>query len=130
MKNKMTLEERYKEGFAKLKEIDGEAGENVINSLKGIADDLGEYIIGFGFGEVYSRPNLDLKSREIATLGFLCTLGTIPQLKVHIKAALNVGVKKEEIIEIFIQSSLYVGFPKALNAVFAAKEIFEELGIL
>jgi len=120
-------EERYKRGWERLKEIDGEAGERVIESLKDIAPDLARYVIEFPFGDVYSRPGLDLKSREIATVSALTALGNaIPQLKVHIHAALNVGCTRQEVVEIIIQMSVYAGFPAALNAMFAAKEVFAE----
>jgi len=120
-------EDRYKRGWERLKEIDGEAGERVIESLKDIAPDLARYVIEFPFGDVYSRPGLDLKSREIATVSALTALGNaMPQLKVHIHAALNVGCTREEIVEIIIQMAVYAGFPAALNAMFAAKEVFAE----
>ena len=120
-------EERYKRGWERLKEIDGEAGERVIESLKDIAPDLARYVIEFPFGDVYSRPGLDLKSREIATVSALTALGNaIPQLKVHIHAALNVGCTRQEVVEIIIQMAVYAGFPAALNAMFAAKEVFAE----
>ena len=93
--------ERYERGWEKLKEIDGEAGERVIESLKEIAPDLARYTIEFPFGDVYSRPGLDLKSREIATVAALTALGNAqPQLKVHIHGALNVGCTREEVIEV------------------------------
>lgn len=120
-----TLEERYQIGLENLAKIDGQAGYDVIESLKSIAPDMAQYVIGFPFGEIYNRDGLDLRSREIATISALCALGTIPQLKVHIRASLNVGLSKEEIIEVFIQMAIYCGFPKALNAIFAAKEVFE-----
>ncbi len=63
--------ERYKKGWDKLKEIDGAAGENVINALKDIAPDFADLLIEFPFGDVYSRQGLDLKSREIATVAAL-----------------------------------------------------------
>jgi 4-carboxymuconolactone decarboxylase len=116
---------RYENGLEALARIDGEQGEKVIASLKDIAPDLGRYIIEFPFGDIYARPGLDLRAREIATLAALAALGNAtPQLKVHIKAGLNVGLTREEIIEIFIQMAVYAGFPAALNAVFAAKEVF------
>jgi len=74
-----------------------------------------------------NRPGLDLTSREIATVAALTTLGNaISRLKVHIKGALNVGVSRQEIIEIIIQMAVYAGFPAALNAMYAAKEVFEQ----
>lgn len=118
---------RYKRGLKKLKEVDANAGEQVIERLKDIAPDLARYVIEFPFGDVYNRPGLDLKSREIATIAALTTLGNaISQLKVHINGALNVGVSRQEIIEIIIQMAVYAGFPAALNAMYAAKEVFQE----
>jgi 4-carboxymuconolactone decarboxylase len=120
-------ENRYARGLQKLKEIDGEAGERVIESLKDVAPDLGRYTIEFSFGDVYSRPGLDLKSREIATVAALTALGNAqPQLKVHIHGALNVGCTREEVVEIIIQMAVYAGFPAALNGIFAAKDVFKE----
>jgi 4-carboxymuconolactone decarboxylase len=117
--------ERYERGWAKLAQVDGEAAEKVLESLAGIAPDLGRYIVEFGFGDIYSRPGLDLKSREIATVAALTAMGNAaPQLKVHINAALNVGVSKAEIVEILIQMVAYAGFPAALNAMALAKEVF------
>jgi len=117
--------ERYKRGWARLAEIDGKAAGKVIESLADIAPDLGRYVVEFGFGDIYSRPGLDLRSRESATVAALTAMGTAaPQLKVHINAALNVGVSKIEIVEVIIQMVAYAGFPAALNAMALAKEVF------
>jgi 4-carboxymuconolactone decarboxylase len=119
--------DRYERGMRKLKEIDGEAGEKVIESLNDIAPDLARYTIEFPFGDIYSRPGLDLKSREIAVVAALTALGNAaPQLKVHIQGALNVGCSREEVVEIIIQMAVYAGFPAALNGMNAAKEVFKE----
>jgi 4-carboxymuconolactone decarboxylase len=119
--------DRYQQGWQKLAEVDGRAGEQVIESLKGIAPDLARYIIEFPFGDIYSRPGLDLKSREIATVAALTSMGNAqPQLKVHIHGALNVGCTREEVVEVIIQMAVYAGFPAALNGIFAAKEVFAE----
>jgi 4-carboxymuconolactone decarboxylase len=116
---------RYERGLERLREVDGAAGDKVIASLAGISPDLGRYIIEFGFGDIYSRPGLTLQQRELATIAALTAMGTAqPQLKVHIAAALNVGLSRTEIIETMLQMSLYAGFPAALNGVFAAKEVF------
>ncbi len=125
------LNDRYFRGLEKLKEIDGDAGERVINSLQKIAPDLGRYTIEFPFGDIYSREGLDLKSREIATVAALSAMGNAaPQLKVHINAALNVGCTPGEIVEVIIQMSVYAGFPAALNAAFIAESVFSEHGII
>ncbi len=120
--------ERYQRGWDKLREIDGEAGEKVITALADIAPDFARYLIEFPFGDIYSRPQLDLKSREIAVVAALTALGNAtPQLKVHIQAALNVGCTREEVTEVIMQMAVYAGFPAALNGLFAAKEVFAAL---
>ena len=119
--------ERYKRGWEKLKEVDGEAGEKVIASLRDIAPDLGRYTIEFPFGDIYTRPDLDLRSREIAVVAALTALGNAaPQLKVHINGALNVGVTRKEVVGIITMMAVYAGFPAALNGMAAAKEVFVE----
>ena len=120
-------DKRYEIGWQKLKEIDREQGERVVESLKDISPEFAEMLIQFPFGEVYSRPGLDLRSREIATVAALTAMGTAgPQLRVHIHGALNVGCTREEIIEVMIQMAVYAGFPAALNGLFAAKEVFDQ----
>ncbi len=123
--------QRYISGLDKLREIDGEAGQKVIDSLASISPDLAKYTIEFPFGDIYQRPGLDLKSRELATVAALTALGYCqPQLNVHINGALNVGCKPEQIIEVIIQMAVYAGFPAALNGMLVAKEVFTERGII
>ncbi|WP_211482518.1 carboxymuconolactone decarboxylase family protein [Collimonas sp. OK607] len=126
MENRME-QSTYERGLQRLKEVDDIAGEKVIDSLADISPDLGRYVIEFGFGEIYSRPGLSLQQRELATVAALTAMGTAqPQLKVHLAAALNVGLSRLEITETIIQMALYAGFPAALNGMFAAKEVFAE----
>ena len=121
----MTTQSRYQRGLEKLREIDGEAGEKVLDSLGDIAPDFARYLIEFPFGDIYSRPGLDLRSREIAVVAALTALGNAsPQLKVHIQGALNVGVSRQEVVEIMMQMAVYAGFPVALNGLSAAREVF------
>ena len=121
------IQDRYERGWEKLKEIDGKAGERVVESLRDIAPDFARYLIEFPFGDIYSRPGLDVKSREIAVIAALTALGNAaPQLKVHIHGALNVGCTREEVVEVIVQMSVYAGFPAALNGLFSAKEVFQE----
>ncbi|CAK1837343.1 carboxymuconolactone decarboxylase family protein [Vibrio crassostreae] len=118
---------RFDIGLERLNYIDGEAGQQVIDSLQDICPDLAKYTIEYPFGDIYSRPGLDLKSREIATVAALTALGNCaPQLKVHLNAALNVGCSEEEIKEVILQMSVYAGFPSALNGMFAFKEVLAE----
>jgi 4-carboxymuconolactone decarboxylase len=120
-------ESRLERGKRALAEIDGEAGNMVIAALADIAPDFATYLFEFPFGDIYSRPALDLRSREIATIAALAAMGNAaPQLKVHIAAGLNVGISREEIVEILMQMAVYAGFPAALNGLFAAKEVFAQ----
>ena len=121
----MMLSERFITGQEMLQKVDGKGGDAVIESLQDIAPDFAQYLIEFPFGDIYSRPGLDLRSREIATVAALTALGNAtPQLKVHIGAALHVGLTQDEVVEVIMQMAVYAGFPAALNGVFAAKEVF------
>ena len=96
-------------------------------SLADIAPDFARYLVEFPFGDIYSRPGLDLRAREIAVIAALTAMGNArPQLKVHLHAALNVGLSREEIVEVLMQMAVYAGFPAALNGLFAAREVFAE----
>jgi len=123
--------QRFERGARKLAEVDGEAGQQVIAALQDVAPDLARYVIEFGFGDIYSRPGLDLRTRELATVAALTAIGHAqPQLKVHVNGALNVGCSAAEVVEVIIQMALYAGFPAALNAMFSAKQVFGERGLL
>ena len=123
----MTTETRLERGRRMLDRIDGQAGQNVIDALQDIAPDFADYLFEYPFGDIMSRPGLGLREREIATVAALCALGTAEnQLKVHIQAALNCGVSRDEIVEILMQMSVYAGFPAALNGLAVAKQVFEE----
>jgi 4-carboxymuconolactone decarboxylase len=125
MQDQHAAESRFERGKRALAEIDGKAGERVVAALADIAPDFARYLIEFPFGDIFSRPGLDYRAREIATIAALTALGNAqPQLKVHIEAGLNVGLTREEIVEVIMQMAVYAGFPAALNGLFAAKEVF------
>ena len=114
-------------GLKNLAKIDGAAAEVVFDSLKDLAPDLNDMMLEFAFGTIYERGVLNFKDREMITITSLLTQGGCEnQLRVHIQASLNVGLTQEEIIETFIHSAPYVGFPRVLNAIFVAKEIFTD----
>ncbi|CAN5237845.1 carboxymuconolactone decarboxylase family protein [soil metagenome] len=116
---------RFERGKARLAEVDGTAGEEVVAPL----GDLGRYIVEFAFGDIYSRDGLSLRDRELATVAALTAMGgREPQLKVHVRAALNVGLTRDEIEETILQTVPYAGFPTAINAVNALKEVLGETG--
>lgn len=118
---------RFERGMDKLREIDGAGGEAVIRSLEDIAPDLGRHIVEFAFGDIYTREGLSLEEREMIALASLLTAGGCePQLRLHIRGALNVGLTAGKIVETFMQCEPYAGFPRVLNAVSAAREILAE----
>lgn len=107
-----------------LQELDGDLGDRLLASLTDIAPDFARYVVEFPFGDIYTRPGLDLKTREIATIAALTALGYAPaQLKVHIEAALNVGCTQGELTEVIMQMAVYAGFPSALNGLAVMKEV-------
>lgn len=127
IKSEKMQSERYKAGWEKLKEIDGEIGEKVIENLKDISPDLATFIIEYAFGDIYTRDGLDLKTKEIAVVAALTAMGNVqPQLKVHINGALNTGSSINELKEVMLQMSVYSGFPSAINGMNVLKEVLQE----
>ena len=121
---------RHTLGVATLGAITGGTGSAVVDGLKDIAPDLAEWIISFSYGDVMSRPGLDMRSRQFATVAALTAMGTAaPQLKVHINGALNVGCQGAEIAEVILQMTVFAGFPAAINALNVAREVFSERGV-
>ena len=116
---------RTRRGLKILKRVHGQAGADVLEKLAETAPELSEFVIAFAFGDIYARPQLSLRERQIATVASVATLGhALPQLKSHINGALNLGITKTEIIELLMQMAVYAGFPAAINAVMAAAEVF------
>jgi 4-carboxymuconolactone decarboxylase len=135
-KNFMTSEnspaknERLDRGRKTLDNIDVTAGANIEAALADIAPDFTKYLFEFPFGDIYSRPGLDLRQRELSTIAALTAMGNAQtHLKVHIGNGLNVGLTKEEIVEVIMQMAVFAGFPAALNGLFVAKELFSKRGI-
>lgn len=121
---------RYEKGKEVLEEIQGKSLEEIFKQIDDIAPDMSRFVVEFPYSEIYTRKEVDLKTRELCTVAALTVLGTIPQLKEHISGALNVGNTPTEIVEIIMQMTAYCGFPKAINAVLAAKEVFIEKDLL
>jgi len=125
----MATDDRYRRGAAKLAEIHGDHGEAAVRGLEDVAPDLARYIFEFAFGDIYTREALGLRERQIATIAALCAQGNAePQLRAHIRGGLNVGLSRQEIVEIITQMAVYAGFPAAMNAAAAARKAFAEAG--
>lgn len=118
---------RYDKGIKMLGQLSAASGEAVIKSLAEYAPFLACMTVEFPYGDVFSRPQLTLKQRELATVAGLVAMGNArPQLKVHINAAFNVGLTHDEILETIMHMAVYSGFPSAINGVFAMKEVEAE----
>lgn len=122
----MENNERFESGLHAMEELFSEEVRNGMAGIKNISPDFWEMIVSFGFGDLYGRNTLSHAQREVITLTALITQGAFDQLKVHLQAALNVGLSKEEIIELIMHCAGYVGFPKAVQAMGIAGEIFKE----
>ncbi|EJE9730187.1 TPA: carboxymuconolactone decarboxylase family protein [Salmonella enterica subsp. enterica serovar Muenchen] len=112
-----TLTER---GRDIMEQLEMGLADKVCNRLAELDDDLPTLITDYAFGAVVGRPGLDLKTREMLTVASLITLGNAqPQLELHMRAALNVGVTQQEVLEIVIQMSVYAGVPACMNGLTA-----------
>jgi len=126
-----TDQQRFEKGKKVLDAIDGTAGANVIDALADVSPELAHQVVAWGFGEIYARPGLEPRDRQLVTLGMLTALGGCEaQLDVHVNASLNVGLTPQQIVEALLHAAVYCGFPRALNATFAAKKVFAERGLL
>ena len=116
------MKQHIEKGLETTKKIWGVPRADLIEDL----GELGEYIIDIAFGDVYARPGLALRDRELITVAMIISQGGADeQLKNHFMGALNVGVTKEELLEVILQSALYNGFPKAIKAMKILKQITE-----
>ena len=120
--NKMDRIELCKKNYAAL--FGGEA-----LSGQGTDPEMMHLLQKFIFGEVFQTGNLDIKTREMITCVTLTTMQTLPQLKAHIGASLNIGITPIEIRESIYLCAPFIGFPKTLNALATANEVFKEQGI-
>ena len=101
----------------------------MVEGLKDICPELGDFIVGFAYGEVIARPGLSLRERELSTIAMLGAMGGCDaQLEVHIQGCLNVGCTKEEVVEVLLQICVYAGFPRTINAMNAARRAFAAHG--
>jgi 4-carboxymuconolactone decarboxylase len=127
----MNREERYRYGMKVLEQVDGEAGQRVVDSLADVSPELGHQVVAWAFGDMYARPELPARDRQLVTLGVLAALGGCEiELEGHINAALNVGLTAMEVAEALLHTSVYAGIPRSLNATLVAKKVFGERGLL
>lgn len=123
----MTSEERERQGLQKLREIAGDQAGNPLNDWNAVAPDMRRYIVEFIAGDILSRPGLDAKSRQLATVAMLAAMDKSPEeFKMHLGGALRLGWMQEELVEVILQTAVFAGFPAALHALKAAAEVFSK----
>ena len=124
-------DDRSTRGAKTLAKIHGEGGggswSQTLAKLNDIAPDFADMLQNFAFGEVYSRPGLDIKYRQLATVAVLTAQNKSPnELKAHLRGALKLGWTKQELTEVIMQQVLYAGFPAAIHGLMIAREVFAE----
>jgi 4-carboxymuconolactone decarboxylase len=125
----MTGDSRYDRGLNIRREVLGdEYVDRSISSATEFTADFQDFITRYAWGEVWSRPGLDRKTRSVITLAALVALGHLEELKLHVRGALRNGLTEDEIREVLLQCAIYCGVPAANSAFAAARSVLEEEG--
>jgi 4-carboxymuconolactone decarboxylase len=115
-------DERYERGRERFLEVHD---EKALSTVEGLGD-LGRLIVEVAYGDVYSRPGLALRDREIAAIAALVALGRSSQIPQHLRASLKAGLSAEELREVILQTATIAGFPPAMNAMSTLKSVLAE----
>lgn len=130
MAGERSRSEKFERGLATRRAVLG--SEYVDRSLE-IADDfswpLQQLTTEYCWDEIWNRPGLDRRSRSILNLGMLSALNRPHELKIHVRGAINNGLTKEELREVFLQVAVYCGMPAGLEGFRTAREVLEEMGV-
>lgn len=118
----MSDDERYEHGRARFLEVHD---EKALRAVEGLGD-MGRSIVEFIYGDIYLRPGLSLRDRELAAVATLVALGRSSQIPQHLRAALKAGVTPDELREVILQTAAIAGFPPAMNAMSTLKTILAE----
>ena len=119
---------RYEEGMAVRKAVLGaEYVEKSLREADEFTRPMQELVTEYCWGEIWTRPGLDHRTRSFLNLAMLTALNRPHEIKLHVRGALNNGLTKDELMEVFLQSAIYCGVPAALDAMRAAKEVFAEM---
>ncbi|WP_192246629.1 carboxymuconolactone decarboxylase family protein [Mesorhizobium silamurunense] len=125
-----TRSERFERGLKTRREV---LGSEYVDKSLAQADDFSwamqELTTEWCWDGTWNRPGLDRRSRSILNLGMIAALGKANEFKIHVRGALNNGVTKDELKEIFIQIGTYCGVPAALESFRLAKEVFKEMNL-
>jgi 4-carboxymuconolactone decarboxylase len=122
--------ELFERGLQTRREVLG--AEYVDASIRN-ADDFNmpmqELVTQYCWGDVWNRPGLDRRTRSFLNLAMITALNRPHELKLHVRGAINNGLTKDEIREVFLQAAIYCGVPAAIDSFRVAREVFKEMGI-
>jgi len=120
--------ELFEKGLKVRREV---LGAEYVDASISQADDfsrpLQELVTEYCWGNVWSRPGLDRKTRSLLNLAMLTALNRPHEVKLHVRGALNNGCSKNDIMEVFLQTAIYCGVPAAMDSLRVAKEFFQEV---
>ncbi len=118
----MAVDDRYERGRARFLEVHD---EKALRAVEGLGD-LGRSIVEYVYGDIYLRPGLSLRDRELAAVATLVALGRSSQIPQHLRAALKAGVTPDELREVIMQTAAIAGFPPAMNAMSTLRSVLAE----
>lgn len=122
--------ELYEQGLKVRRQV---VGDSYVDASLKAADDFSmpmqELVTQYCWGDVWSRPGLDRKSRSLLNLGMIAALNKPDELAIHVRGAINNGMTKDEICEAFLQVAVYCGMPAGLSSFKIARQVFKDMGI-
>lgn len=127
----MDEKERYAAGLEVRRAVLGEAHvDRALGRLNDFTADFNDLVTRHAWGEIWTRPALDRKTRSCVTMAMLTALGRFEELKLHVRGAVNNGLSNEEIKEVILQAAVYCGVPAGVSAFAAATEVLAQEGRL
>jgi 4-carboxymuconolactone decarboxylase len=96
-----------------------------VERTSGFTEDFQDLITRYAWGEIWTRPGLDRRTRSAITLTALIALGRFEELRMHLRAAVRNGLEEDEIKEVLLQSAIYCGLPAANTAFAVAQEVLD-----
>lgn len=122
--------ELFDQGLKTRREVLGnEYVDAALNNANDFNRPLQELVTQYCWGDVWNRPGLDRRTRSLLNLAMLTALNRPHELRVHVRGAINNGLSKDEIKEVFLQTAIYCGVPAAVDSFRAANEVFKDMGI-
>ncbi|HDZ8011944.1 TPA: 4-carboxymuconolactone decarboxylase [Citrobacter amalonaticus] len=123
----MQDKERYQQGMAVRRAVLGDAHvDRTVQNLTPLNEDFQQFITRYAWGDIWSRPGLDRHTRSMITIAMLIALNREAELKMHLNAAFNNGVTREELKELIMHSALYCGLPAANATLHLAQQVFDQ----